>query len=158
MTVELPAPGCGVGRRAHDGEVIQPLAVFVVPVEQVGEVAVEFHYAAGPIKTFGAQAGAHQVEGPFALRLVHLRKIHPLPRVPVHVVPLQPLLIVHGKCGFGALVGRECLQEPLSRLAHRAGRDPGGLGGKQTRLDRAGGRQAFKGLRSGSAAALRAYA
>ena len=55
MPVELPSPGICGGRRAHHREVVQPLAVLVEVLAQLGEMVIEPHDVARLLEPSGAQ-------------------------------------------------------------------------------------------------------
>src|SRR5262249_7928064 len=123
VAVELPTPRFCCRRRAHDSDVILPLAVFVeIVVGQLGQRVVEAHDVARLLQSFRAQAGAQQAERLFALRVGHLQKTDTLPGVKALVHPLAPLVVVDWKHRLVALGLGEARQKCLSRAPHGLGR------------------------------------
>ncbi len=112
VSVELPAPGLGGRRLAHDRDPVLPVAVLdeVVAVE-LTEGFVEVHDVARQLQPLGAQRRAEHGERGLALRRRHLLERDAFTKVGMLVGPFAPLHVIDGKDRLGALRGRQRFQE-----------------------------------------------
>ncbi len=115
MAVELPAPGLGLGRLAHERQIVEPLRITVGPVRELTEVMVQTHDIPGERKTLRAERRAHEIESLLALRLRQLVETEAVADIGARIAPPSPLGVIDRICGLIALLGRQGCEE-LPRL------------------------------------------